>query len=74
MTYGDLTAVPGENIETVNTDNGNADYGQYGQYPITEIERAGEKKNEEGKQHSPVQPGAEDSHILRVALSKGSSA
>ncbi len=72
MPYGDLAAVPGENIEPVNTDNGNTDHGQYGQHPITEKQRAGEKEDEEGEQHSPMQPGADNSHVLRVAFSKGS--
>jgi hypothetical protein len=58
----------------MNTDNGNTDHGQKGQHSITEKERAGEKQDEEDKQDSPLQPGAEDSHILSVVFVKGTRA
>jgi hypothetical protein len=57
----------------VNTDDGNTDYGYYGQYSITEIKRAGKKKGKKGKQHYPLRPGAEDGHILGIAFLKGST-
>jgi hypothetical protein len=55
----------------MNTNNGDTDYGHYGQPFITDKEWAGEKKGQEGKQHYPLRLGAEDSHILSIALVKG---
>ena len=57
----------------MNTDNGDTHYGYYGQYSVTKIERAGEEKGEEGKQHHPLRLSAEDSHVLSIALVKGSA-
>ncbi len=43
MPHGDLPAIAGQNIEPVDTDNGNADHGHDGQKPVTE-KQAGRSK------------------------------
>jgi len=74
MPHGNLAAVAGQNIEPVNTDNGNTDHGHDGQKPVTEKQRAGQKKDEEGQEQPPLQSGAEYGHILRVGFLKGPGA
>jgi hypothetical protein len=73
MTHGELTAVSGQDIQPVNTDNRDTDYGHDRQYPVAEEQRAGEKKDKEGRQHYPLRLGAESSHILGIVLRKDST-
>ena len=74
MAYGDLAAVSSQNIEPMDTDNGNTNHRHDRQHSVTKKKRTGEKKDEEDKQHSPVELGAEDSQVLCIALLKGSKA
>jgi hypothetical protein len=57
----------------VNTDNSDTHYRQYGQHSVARIKGAGEKKDEKDKEYYPLGPGADDSHVLRIALVKGSA-
>jgi hypothetical protein len=66
MAYGDLATVSGQNIEAVDADNSNTNHGHYRQHSVTKKKRTGEKKEEEDKQPSPVELGAEDSQVLRI--------
>src|SRR4030042_4841739 len=52
---GDLAAVSGQDMESVNTDNGNADHGHDSQYPVTQEQWAGKKKDQEGGKSSPME-------------------
>jgi hypothetical protein len=70
MAHGDLTAITGEDIETVYANNGDGDYDRYGQQGISEIEWRGEKKDEEGYHYSPLRLSADDSHVLCIVLLK----
>jgi hypothetical protein len=70
MAHGDLTAKTSKDIKTVYANNGDADDDRYGEQGISEKERRGEKKDEEGYQYSPLGLGSENSHVLCIVLLK----
>jgi hypothetical protein len=50
MAHGDLTAKTSKDTETMYANNGDADDDRYGEQGISEKEREGKKKDQEGYQ------------------------